>query len=81
MHNKLKVKKGDKVKVITGKDKGSTGLVLRALPKEGKVVVEGVAIAKRHLKGRTGQVGQIVDRPRAIDASNVTVVTTTKSKK
>lgn len=57
--------------MITGKDKGKSGSVVRALPKEGKVVVEGVAITKRHLKGGAGKVGQIIERPRAIDASNV----------
>ena len=67
----MKIKKGDKVKVIAGKDKGKSGVILRALPKEGKVVVEGVALYKRHLKGAAGKVGSIVERPRAIDASNV----------
>jgi len=70
----MKVKKGDKVKVIAGKDKGKSGVVLRALPKENAVVVEGVALYKRSLKGRTGEVGRIVERPRAIDASNVALV-------
>jgi large subunit ribosomal protein L24 len=68
----MHIKKGDVVKVLSGKDKGKSGAVVRALPKEGKVVVEGVAITKRHLKGGMGKVGQIVERPRPIDASNVT---------
>lgn len=67
----MHVKKGDKVKVISGKDKGKSGVILRALPKEGKIVVEGIALAKRHLRGAAGKVGQIIERPRAIDASNV----------
>jgi len=67
----MKIKKGDKVKVITGKDKGKSGLVLRALPRENKVIVEGIALYKRHLKGGQGKVGRIVERPRAIDVSNV----------
>jgi large subunit ribosomal protein L24 len=67
----MHVKKGDKVKVISGKDKGKSGAVVRALPKEGKVVVEGVAVAKRHVKGRFGQTGRVVERPMPIDASNV----------
>ncbi len=71
----MKIKKGDKVKVISGKDKGKSGVILRALPKENKVVVEGVAMIKRHMKGRTGQVGRIVERPRPIDASNVSKIT------
>jgi large subunit ribosomal protein L24 len=67
----MHVKKGDKVKVISGKDKGKSGVILRSLPKEGKVVIEGIAIAKRHVKARMGQIGRIVERPRPIDASNV----------
>ncbi|PIR83049.1 50S ribosomal protein L24 [Candidatus Kaiserbacteria bacterium CG10_big_fil_rev_8_21_14_0_10_56_12] len=67
----MHIKKGDTVKVISGKDKGKFGVVLRALPSENRVVVEGVAVAKRHTKGRSGEVGRIVERPRAIDASNV----------
>jgi len=74
----MKVKKGDNVKVIAGKDKGKSGVILRALPKEGKVVVEGVALYKRHLKGVAGKVGSIAERPRAIDASNVALVSKTK---
>jgi large subunit ribosomal protein L24 len=67
----MKIKKGDTITVISGKDKGKSGVVVRALPKENKVVVEGVALYKRHLKGAAGKVGRIVERPRAIDASNV----------
>lgn len=67
----MHIKKGDKVKVISGKDKGKVGIIMRALPKEYKVIVEGVAVSKRHLKGRTGEVGRIVERPRPIHASNV----------
>ena len=74
----MKVHKGDKVKVITGKDKGKSGVVLRALPKENKVVVEGIALYKRHMKGAQGKVGHIAERPRAIDASNVSVTTAAK---
>ena len=60
------------MKILSGKDKGKSGAVLRALPKEGKVVVEGVAIAKRSLKSRvSGQSGRIVEAERPIDASNV----------
>ena len=67
----MHVKKGDTVKIVTGKDKGKTGVVMRALPREDQVVVEGVAIAKRHLKGRSGEVGRVVERPRPIHVSNV----------
>lgn len=67
----MHVKKGDKVVVITGKDKGKSGVIVRALPKENRVVVEGVAVAKRHLKGRPGTVGRVVERPLPIHVSNV----------
>ncbi len=59
---------------MTGKDKGTTGIVLRAMPKEGKILVEGVAIAKRSHKGVAGKVGHIVEKPMPIDASNVKVI-------
>ncbi|HVB19891.1 MAG TPA: 50S ribosomal protein L24 [Candidatus Paceibacterota bacterium] len=67
----MHIKKGDNVKVIAGKDKGKSGVVMHAAPRENRVVVEGIALYKRHLKGRTGEVGRIIERPRAIDASNV----------
>ncbi len=69
----MKLKKGDRVVIVSGKDKGKSGTIVRSLPAMGKVVVEGVAIMKRHLKpSRTGEAsGSIVERPRAIDASNV----------
>jgi len=77
----MKVKKGDKVKVIAGKDKGKSGVILRALPRENKVVIEGVALYKRHLKGTAGKVGSIAERPRAIDASNVQLISSEKKVK
>lgn len=67
----MHVKKGDKVKVISGKDKGKSGVIARALPKENKVVIEGIGMVKRHIKGVSGKVGRIVERPRPIHASNV----------
>lgn len=74
----MKIKKGDKVRVIAGKDKGKSGVVLRALPKENSVIVEGVALYKRHLKGSSGKVGTIVERSRAVDVSNVALVSAPK---
>ena len=67
----MHIKKGDKVKVIAGKDKGKSGVVLRALPREEKVIIEGIALYKRHMKGSAGKVGHIAERPRPIHASNV----------
>ena len=77
----MKIKKGDKVKVISGKDKGKFGVVMRALPKENKVIVEGVAVYKRSLKGAAGKVGRIVERSRPIDVSNVKRVDSAETKK
>ena len=71
----MKMKKGDNVIVISGKDKGKTGKVTRALPREGKVIVEGVNIKKRHKKPRkSGQKGQIVSFASPINASNAMII-------
>ena len=77
----MKIKKGDKVRVISGKDKGKTGVVLRALPKEDKVIVEGVALYKRHLKGASGKIGRIIERSRPVHVSNVARVESGKATK
>jgi large subunit ribosomal protein L24 len=72
----LKVKKGDTVIVLSGKDKGETGEVLRALPSKGKVVVQGVNVAIRHTKPRSAtDKGGRIEKEMPIDASNVAVVT------
>ena len=69
---KMKLKKGDSVVVVSGKDKGKHGTIMHTLPSEGKVVIDGVAMVKRHLrKASRGQTPGIVERPRPIDASNV----------
>ena len=68
---KLKIKKGDNVMVISGRDKGRTGEVLRVLPTEGRVIVQGVNIAKRHTKPRMGEPGGIVEKELALHISNV----------
>ena len=77
----MKVKKNDTVLVITGKDAGKTAKVLAALPKNNKVVVDGVNIQKKHKKARSAQeVSSIESKPGAIDASNVMVVCPTCQK-
>ena len=69
---KMHVKRGDTVKVIAGKDKGKEGKVVVAIPSEGKVIVEGVAMVKKHQKARMqGQESGIINKEAAIDASNV----------
>ena len=70
-----KIKKGDTVKVIAGKDVGAEGKVLSVDKKNGKVVVEGVNIVKKHTKpSMANQNGGIVETEAAIDASNVMYV-------
>ena len=68
---KLKIKKGDKVVVLTGRDKGKSGSVLRALPCDNKVVVQGVNIAKRHQRQTQSAAGGIVEKEMPIHVSNV----------
>ena len=71
----LKIKKGDRVVVLSGKDKGKEGTVMRVLPKDGKVIVDGVNVAKRHQKARSATVpGGIIDKDMPIDVSNVAVL-------
>ena len=71
----LKIKKGDTVKVIAGKDNGKEGKVLSVDPKNNKVVVEGVNVIKKHTKpSAANQNGGIISKEAAIDASNVMYV-------
>lgn len=70
---KLKIKKGDQVIILSGEDKGKTGEVVKAMPKEGKVVVQGINLVKRHQKPSQTTPGGIVTKEAPIDASNVAV--------
>ena len=74
MANKLKIKKGDRVKVITGGSKGKVGDVLRVLPKEQRVVVSGVNMIKRHTKPSRTESGGIIEREATIHVSNVALL-------
>ena len=68
----MHVKKDDKVIVVKGKDKGKSGTVVKSFPKENKVIVSGLNLAKVHQKARkAGEKGQMVDKAMPIDASNV----------
>ena len=70
-----KVRKNDTVQVIAGRDKGKQGKVLRVLPKEQRVVVEGINLRKRHTRPRrAGEQGGIVEFPAPLHISNVAVV-------
>jgi large subunit ribosomal protein L24 len=71
MSVKMKVKKGDRVVVITGRDKGKVGTVLRAIPTEARVVVEGVNMVKRHQRQTASAQGGIVEKEGTIHVSNV----------
>ncbi|MBM3541584.1 MAG: 50S ribosomal protein L24 [Alphaproteobacteria bacterium] len=73
MRNKLRVKKGDTVVVIAGKDKGKRGAVLRAIPEERRVVVQGVNVVKRHTKPSATNPGGIVEKEASIHVSNVAI--------
>ena len=70
---KLKIKKGDQVVILSGDDKGKTGEVVKAMPKEGKVVVQGVNLVKRHTKPSQTTPGGIVTKEAPINVSNVAV--------
>lgn len=68
----MKIKKGDKVQVMTGAYKGTVGEVLKAFPKEGKLIVEGVNIVKKHQKPtQANPDGGIIEKEAKIDVSNV----------
>jgi large subunit ribosomal protein L24 len=68
----MKIKKGDNVIVIAGKDKGKKGKVAEAFPRDLRVVVEGVNLQKKHMKSRrSGQKGQIVSFAAPMHVSNV----------
>ena len=71
---KLKLKKGDKVIVTTGKDKGKTGEITTVFPKENKVIVGGVNMVKRHTKPSQESAGGIVSKEMPIHVSNVALV-------
>jgi large subunit ribosomal protein L24 len=70
----MKLKKGDHVVVLKGKDRGKDGVIMRVLPDQGKVIVEGVNVVKKHQKATraTMQAG-IIDKDMPIDASNVAI--------
>jgi large subunit ribosomal protein L24 len=71
----MKIKKGDNIIVIAGKDKGTTAKVLRAMPKEDMILVEGVNMHKKHKRSnKQGGKGQIIDVMHAIHVSNVMLV-------
>ncbi|QIK52069.1 50S ribosomal protein L24 [Jeotgalibaca porci] len=71
----MHVKTGDKVKIITGKDKGKEGVVLQTLPKKDRVIVEGINIVKKHRKAsQTNVTGGILEEEASVHVSNVMLI-------
>jgi large subunit ribosomal protein L24 len=69
-----RIRKGDKVSVITGKDKGRTGDVLRVLPAEDRAIVQGINVARRHQRQTPSAQGGIVNKEMPIHLSNLALV-------
>jgi large subunit ribosomal protein L24 len=70
---KFKIKKGDKVVVITGRDKGRSGEVLKVMKDQGRILVQGVHMMKRHTKPAPGNPGGVVEKEGSIHISNVAI--------
>ena len=71
----MKIHKGDTVLIISGKDRGKKGKVLRAFPRERKILVEGVNLIRKHQRPRKeGEKGQIIQLPKPIDVSNAKLI-------
>jgi large subunit ribosomal protein L24 len=70
---KLKIKKGDHVVVLTGKDKGKHGEVLKVMPEENRAIVKGVAMIRRHQRQTATQDGGIISKEAAIHMSNLAI--------
>ena len=70
---KLKIKKGDHVVVITGKDKGKKGEVLKVMPEENRAIVKGVAMVRRHQRQTPSQEGGIIAKEAPIHISNLAI--------
>ncbi|MEO9903718.1 50S ribosomal protein L24 [Nisaea sp.] len=71
MATKFKVKKGDKVVVTTGRDKGKTGEILRVITDENRVLVQGVNMVKRHTRATQTSAGGIIEKEAPVHVSNV----------
>lgn len=71
----MKIRKGDTVLIISGKDKGKKAKIMEVLPKEGRIIVEGVNLKKKHVKPkRSGEKGQLVTISAPFDVSNVKLI-------
>jgi len=73
--NYMKIKTNDNVKIVAGKDKGKEGKVIQVFAKEGKIVVEGMNIMKKHLRPKKhGEKGQVIELAAPFDASNAMLI-------
>lgn len=81
MKVKMKIHRDDTVIVIAGKFKGRIGKVVRVLPEDGRVVVEGVALQKRHVKAQGEQAGSIIEKERPLHVSNVALWNPTENRR
>lgn len=72
--SRMKIKKGDTVQVLTGKDRGKRGTVVKAMHEESRVVVDGVNKKKKHVKPQGGNEGRIVEVSGPIHVSNVAII-------
>jgi large subunit ribosomal protein L24 len=71
----MKIKKGDRVRVLTGKDRGKSGEVMRAIPEVGKVIVDGVNVVKKHQRATSATMqGGIIDKDMPIPVANVALI-------
>ncbi len=77
----MKIKVGDNVKILTGKDKGKTGMITKTLKKENRVIVEGINVVKKHVKPNgMNQTGGIIEMNAPIHVSNVKKIEVTSKK-
>ncbi len=71
----MKIRKGDRVRVLSGKDRGKEGVVAFAFPAKGKIIVDGINVAKRHQKPTSATMqGGIIDKDMPLDVSNVAII-------
>ncbi len=70
---KLKIKKGDHVVVLTGKDKGKKGEVLKVMPSENRAIVKGVSMVRRHQRQSASQEGGIINKEAPVEISNIAI--------
>ncbi|XOB40422.1 MAG: 50S ribosomal protein L24 [Candidatus Nealsonbacteria bacterium] len=71
----MKIKKGDTILIISGKYRGKKGKILKAFPKQGRIMIEGINLVKKHQKPKkTGEKGQIIEIPAPMDVSNVKLI-------